>query len=232
MDSSKSACSTNLRCIFTARSAASLTMLASSAPEAPAVALASSRKSTSSAILIFLACTRRIASRPCKSGSSTGIRLSKRPGRSRALSKVSGRLVAAKITTPLLPSKPSISESSWFKVCSRSSLPPNCPLSLRLPIASISSMNTMQGAFSSACLNKSRTRAAPIPTNISINSLPLMEKKGTFASPATAFASKVLPVPGGPTRRAPLGILAPISLYLAGLWRKSTISIKASLASS
>ena len=90
----------------------------------------------------------------------------------------------------------------------------------------------MHGAFSSACLNKSRTRAAPIPTNISINSLPLIEKNGTFASPATAFASKVLPVPGGPTRSAPLGILAPISLYLAGLWRKSTISIKASLASS
>ena len=59
-----------------------------------------------------------------------------------------------------------------------------------------------------------------------------MEKKGTFASPATAFANKVLPVPGGPTNSAPLGILAPISLYLAGLWRKSTISIKASLASS
>ena len=40
---------------------------------------------------------------------------------------------------------------------------------------------------------------------------------GTFASPATAFASIVLPVPGGPTRRIPFGIDAPISLYLAGL---------------
>ena len=38
-----------------------------------------------------------------------------------------------------------------------------------------------------------------------------MEKKGTPASPATARASRVLPVPGGPTSRTPLGILAPIS---------------------
>ena len=38
-----------------------------------------------------------------------------------------------------------------------------------------------------------------------------MEKNGTLASPATALASRVLPVPGGPTSRAPLGSLAPIS---------------------
>jgi hypothetical protein len=36
-----------------------------------------------------------------------------------------------------------------------------------------------------------------------------MVKKGTFASPAMARASSVLPVPGGPTSRAPLGILPP-----------------------
>ena len=40
-----------------------------------------------------------------------------------------------------------------------------------------------------------------------------MEKNGTPASPAIALASNVLPVPGGPTRRTPLGILAPKSLY-------------------
>ena len=32
-----------------------------------------------------------------------------------------------------------------------------------------------------------------------------------------AFASKVLPVPGGPTNSAPFGSLAPISIYLPGL---------------
>ena len=44
-----------------------------------------------------------------------------------------------------------------------------------------------------------------------------MEKKGTLASPATALASKVLPVPGGPTKSAPLGNFAPISVYFCGL---------------
>ena len=46
-----------------------------------------------------------------------------------------------------------------------------------------------------------------------------MLRKGTLASPAVAFASRVLPVPGGPTNRAPLGILAPSSLYLPGTCR-------------
>ena len=99
-------------------------------------------------------------------------------------------------------------------------------------MASISSIKTIHGAFSLACLNKSLTLEAPIPTNISTNSDPDIEKNGTFASPATAFARSVLPVPGGPTRRIPFGTFAPISLYLPGLWRKSTISARLSLASS
>ena len=41
-------------------------------------------------------------------------------------------------------------------------------------------MKTMHGAFSSACENRSRTRAAPTPTNISTNSEPLRLKKGTL----------------------------------------------------
>ena len=98
------------------------------------------------------------------------------------------------------------------------------------PTASISSMKTMQGAFSFACRNRSRTRDAPTPTNISTKSEPEIEKNGTFASPATAFASRVLPVPGGPTRRAPLGIFPPSAVYFWGFFRKSTISITSSLA--
>ena len=93
-------------------------------------------------------------------------------------------------------------------------------------------MKMMLGAFSFACLNRSRTRLAPTPTNISTKSEPLNEKKGTWASPATALASSVLPVPGGPTSRAPLGILAPRSVYFFGFFRKSTISWSSSLASS
>ena len=67
----------------------------------------------------------------------------------------------------------------------------------------------MEGAFSLAFLKRSLTLEAPTPTNISTKSEPLIDKKGTPASPATALANKVLPVPGGPTKRAPLGIFAP-----------------------
>ena len=211
MLSSRSDWVTNALPSRTARSAASLIILASSAPEAPAAALAMALKSMSSPSFTFFAWTRRIASLPARSGSSTGTLLSNRPGRNSAGSRESGLLVAARITTPLEPSNPSISVSSWFKVCSLSSLPPMPPLSRFLPMVSISSIKTIQGAFSLACWNRSRTLAAPIPTNISTNSEPEIEKKGTLASPATAFAKSVLPVPGGPTKRAPLGMEAPIS---------------------
>ncbi len=76
-------------------------------------------------------------------------------------------------------------------------------------MASISSIKIMLGAFSLACLKRSLTREAPTPTNISTNSDPDKEKKGTLASPATALAINVLPVPGGPTSITPLGIFAP-----------------------
>jgi len=70
-------------------------------------------------------------------------------------------------------------------------------------------MKMIDGAFALAFLNKSRTLEAPTPTNISTKSDPEIVKNGTFASPATALARRVLPVPGGPTKRAPLGTLAP-----------------------
>ena len=50
----------------------------------------------------------------------------------------------------------------------------------------------------------SRTRDAPTPTNISTKSEPEIVKNGTLASPAIAFASKVLPVPGEPTNKIPV----------------------------
>ena len=74
--------------------------------------------------------------------------------------------------------------------------------------------------------------AAPRPTNISTKAEPAIWKKVTPASPATALASSVLPVPGGPTSSAPRGQRAPISLYFSGFLRKLTISSSDSLASS
>ena len=103
---------------------------------------------------------------------------------------------------------------------------------LALPIASISSIKIIDGDLSFACLKRSLTRDAPTPTNISTKSDPESEKKGTFASPATAFAKRVFPVPGSPTNSAPFGILPPSLVYFVGFLRKSTISLTSSLAPS
>ena len=197
--------------------AASFIMFARSAPTAPLVASAIASRSTVSSISTSFECTLRMFTRPLRSGLSTMTRLSKRPGRSSALSRISGLLVAARIMIPFLASKPSISESNWLSVCSRSSFPPPYFESRLLPIASISSIKIMHGAFFSASLKRSLTLEAPTPTYNSIKSEPASEKNGTFASPATAFASNVLPVPGGPTRSAPFGSFAPIFAYLPGL---------------
>ena len=82
------------------------------------------------------------------------------PGRSKAGSSVSGRLVAAMTITPLLDVKPSISTSRALSVCSRSWSPPTMLVPRVLPRASNSSMNTMHGALALACSNMSRTRAS------------------------------------------------------------------------
>ena len=47
-----------------------------------------------------------------------------------------------------------------------------------------------------------------------ISSESSVSEKILQASPATALANKVFPVPGGPTSSAPLGIFAPSSEYL------------------
>ena len=59
-----------------------------------------------------------------------------------------------------------------------------------------------------------------------------MVKNGTFASPAMARASSVLPVPGGPTSSTPFGILPPRRWNFCGSFRNSTISCSSPFASS
>jgi hypothetical protein len=70
-------------------------------------------------------------------------------------------------------------------------------------------MKMIAGAASLACLKRSRTRAAPTPTIASTNSEAELEKNGTSASPATARASRVLPVPGWPASSTPRGMRPP-----------------------
>jgi hypothetical protein len=118
--------------------------------------------------------------------------------------------------TPLVGSKPSISARSWLRVCSRSSLPPNLPPS-RLFADGVDLVDEHDaGGLWLGLLKEVADREAPTPTNISTKSEPEMEKNGTLASPATALASSVLPVPGGPTSSAPLGSFAPMAVYFWG----------------
>mmetsp|Transcript_23346 Transcript_23346/g.40665 ORF Transcript_23346/g.40665 Transcript_23346/m.40665 type:complete len:253 (+) Transcript_23346:442-1200(+) len=121
---SKSSMVTKRRPTRAAISAASFTRFARSAPEKPGVPRAIMRRSTSGPSGVLRACTPNIFSRPLMSGLPTVTLRSKRPGRSSAGSSTSRRLVAARMITPSLASKPSISTSNWLRVCSRSSLPP------------------------------------------------------------------------------------------------------------
>ena len=93
-------------------------------------------------------------------------------------------------------------------------------------------MKIKDGALAWARANRLRTRDAPTPTNSSTKSDPEREKNGTPASPATARASSVLPVPGGPTSSTPLGIRPPSAWNLPGVRRKSTTSRSSSTTSS
>ena len=63
-------------------------------------------------------------------------------------------------------------------------------------------------------------------------SLPDAAKNGTFASPAIARASNVLPVPGSPDSNIPRGTRAPTSRNFLPSRRKSTISINSCFSES
>ena len=69
---------------------------------------------------------------------------------------------------------------------------------LLVPIASISSINTIEGACSSATLNNSLTNLGPSPKYFYINSEPTTLKNVADVSFATALANNVFPHPGGP----------------------------------
>mmetsp|Transcript_27818 Transcript_27818/g.86203 ORF Transcript_27818/g.86203 Transcript_27818/m.86203 type:complete len:237 (-) Transcript_27818:470-1180(-) len=147
---------------------------------------------------------------------------------------LSGKLVAAMTTTALAELRPSSSASSWlivrFSSLEMEPLPaPFCPE--RAPMASISSMNTMHGDAARASSKSSRTRFGPEPPKISMKSAPLHVRNGRFASPATALAMSVLPVPGWPVSRQPFGRRPPRRVNFFGSARKSTYCLRSSLAS-
>ena len=93
-------------------------------------------------------------------------------------------------------------------------------------------MKMMDGRSLRAARNRRRMRAEPSPTNISTNEEADWAKNVAPDSLATALASSVLPVPGGPWSRMPFGTLAPSFLKRLGSRRNSTTSRSSSLASS
>ncbi len=112
MASSISDISTASLFLRAARSAASFTIFAKSAPTKPGVLDAITFRSTSGASLTFLVWIFKISSRPTISGLSTRICRSNLPGLKSAGSRISGLLVAAIMITPVFGSNPSISASN------------------------------------------------------------------------------------------------------------------------
>mmetsp|Transcript_41039 Transcript_41039/g.49325 ORF Transcript_41039/g.49325 Transcript_41039/m.49325 type:complete len:300 (+) Transcript_41039:122-1021(+) len=133
-----------------------------------------------------------------------------RPGLKSAASRISIRLVAMTTLMFCAGSNP----SSWLRSSSMvrctSESPPDPPPSPRLePMESISSIKMMEGAASRAMTNNSRTIRLPSPIYFCTNSAPLTRMKVQSVWCATARASSVFPVPGGPYRSTPLGCATP-----------------------
>uniref|UniRef100_A0A6B0UY97 Putative conserved secreted protein n=1 Tax=Ixodes ricinus TaxID=34613 RepID=A0A6B0UY97_IXORI len=148
---------------------------------------------------------------------------SKRPKRRRAASMLLGLLVAAMTITWALCFSPSMRVSSWDTM-RRSTSP--CVFSLLGAMASSSSMKMMEGEFFSASSKALRRLLSDSPASLLMISGPLIRKKKAPVSLATARAIRVLPVPGGPYRRMPLGGLTPMALKRLGCRRgSSTISL-------
>ena len=131
---------------------------------------------------------------------------------------MSGRLVAPRTTIPLSSSIPSSSVRNWLMTRSTTWDADSEPRSgTRL---SISSKNIIHGDACLAFLKISRIPFSLSPTHLERSSGPLTDMKLTSDSEATALASNVFPVPGGPKRNIPLGGLvfayANNSLYLSG----------------
>lgn len=98
---------------------------------------------------------------------------------------------------------PSIRASNWLRVAAFSLWVCLLALARLIAIESISSIKIIAGVALEASSNKSLILWGPTPTKSCWNSEPEVEKKFTPASPATALANKVLPVPGGPYKTAP-----------------------------
>lgn len=90
------------------------------------------------------------------------------------------------------------------------------PSILDPPIESISSIKIIDGACYLAIMKSSRTILAPSPIYFCTNSEPLTLIKQQSVWWATALASNVFPVPGGPYNNTPLGWAIPRLSKISG----------------
>ena len=187
---------------FAASSAASLTRLARSAPTIPGVEEAILSRLTSGASGTDFVCTSRISAGRFGPAGCTATRRSKRPGRRRAASRTSGRLVAPITITFVEESNPSISVRIWLSVCSRSSFPPLKPRLRTCGAADgveLVDEDDRRRRFLRLLEEIAHARSADADDRL--HELGgASEKNGASASPATARARSVFPFPAG--RRA------------------------------
>mmetsp|Transcript_24087 Transcript_24087/g.82157 ORF Transcript_24087/g.82157 Transcript_24087/m.82157 type:complete len:229 (-) Transcript_24087:774-1460(-) len=211
-----------MRLSLSAMSPASVHIALTSAPDRSSFAMTNSSMLTSSAQFIFPVWMPKMRRFVLASGSGNSIFRSMRPGLRSAGSRLSILFVAMITFTSPLASKPSIwlRSSSMVRWISRS--PPDVESYRFVPTASISSMNTMLGAISSATRKSSRTSLGPSPRYFWMSSLPTTRRKVALVLLATALASSVLPVPGSPYKITPLGGLIPMSSYSSGWVRGSS----------
>ena len=196
------------------------------APLKFSVILAISYNFKSFDIWSFLQWICRIFSLEETSGLGNSIFRSILPDLRRAGSRISTRLVALITLTPWFIVKP----SNWLRSSSIVLCTSLSPLvsesNLFVPIASISSIKIIEGAFSRASAKASLTRLAPSPIYIWTSWGPANFKKDACVCDAHARAKSVFPIPGGPWSKTPLGGWIPrFSKVLFWVIGKTTASI-------
>mmetsp|Transcript_18197 Transcript_18197/g.50676 ORF Transcript_18197/g.50676 Transcript_18197/m.50676 type:complete len:209 (-) Transcript_18197:850-1476(-) len=193
---SKSSCVTWTRRSRRANIPASVHTALHSAPLALGIFSAMTLRSMLRSRFIFREWIFMMAIRLSTFGLGNSILRSMRPGRNRAESKMSMRFVAMTTLMFWAGSKP----SSWLRSSSMvrwtSESPPPPPR--ELPMESISSMKMIEGAASLAMTKSSRTIRLPSPMYFCTSSAPDTRMKVQSVWWATARASSVFPVPGGP----------------------------------
>mmetsp|Transcript_23791 Transcript_23791/g.60255 ORF Transcript_23791/g.60255 Transcript_23791/m.60255 type:complete len:298 (-) Transcript_23791:371-1264(-) len=213
---SKSSCVTCTRLSRNANMPASVQTALLSAPDASLIISAIFLRSMPRIRFILREWMRRMSARASSFGFGNSILRSMRPGRSSAESRMSMRLVAMITLMFCVASNPSswLSNSSMVRCTSES--PPDSPSTRLEPIESISSMKMMEGECSRAITNNSRTMREPSPMYFCTSSEPETRMKVQSVWCATARASSVLPVPGGPYMSRPLGCAMPSASKSSG----------------